>query len=72
MEILQESDKVRSGTVDINKFIGDSINQYKNEDVLQQNCRVKRTYQKCNPLELCSPSAEFDMIEKCTICNKTI
>lgn len=45
----------------------------KNEDVLQQNCRVGKIYpSNCNPLKLCSPMAFFDTIEQCEICKKTI
>lgn len=42
------------------------------EEILQQNCKVKRTYRNCKKGVLCDPTAVFDMIEKCKICNKTI
>ena len=40
------------------------------------NCRVGRTYKKstkvCKEGVLCSPADEFEMLEKCTICNKIL
>lgn len=41
-----------------------------NVDVLQQNCKVKRTYKKCVDGVLCNPEPEFDTVERCVICNK--
>lgn len=46
--------------------------QFTNEDVLQQNCKIKRTYKKCDPLKLCNPQSEFDMVESCKNCKKQI
>ncbi len=46
------------------------VNYFKAEDVLRQNCKVGRTYKKCNPAVLCSPVSEFDMIESCKTCKK--
>jgi len=48
------------------------INQFKNEDVLQQNCRIGLVYKKCADNKLCDPQSEFDMIESCKICKKLI
>ena len=46
------------------------INQFKEEDVLQQNCRIGRVYASCVAGKLCDPQGEFDVIERCKICNK--
>ena len=43
-----------------------------NNDVLQLNCRVKRTYKKCTDGKLCNPEPEFDTIENCKDCQKKL
>ena len=48
------------------------LKDFKDEDVLQQNCKVGRVYKKCSPLKLCNPQSEFDMIESCKNCKKQL
>ena len=46
--------------------------QFKNEDVLQQNCKIGKKHPKCSAGKLCHPQGEFDMVESCKSCKKII
>jgi hypothetical protein len=48
------------------------VKNLKTVDLLKQNCRVKRTYKKCDDFKLCNPQAEFGMIENCKTCTKQL
>lgn len=44
---------------------------YLYDEVLEQNCRVGKTYpaKMCGE-KLCNPQSEFDLIESCKNCNR--
>jgi len=46
------------------------LNQQQTRTLIPQNCRVKRTYKKCDAGKICNPQDEFDMIESCKDCKK--